>query len=233
MFTANSMNCLAEVVGMALPGNGTIPAPYSERLRFAKASGVQVMRVLAADLKPRDILTDAAVGNALAADASLGCSTNTVLHLAAIATEAGLEFPLERVNEVAARVPHLCLLAPAGPAPHGRPLPRRRHPGRHEPPDRRPGSWTARRARSPAARSPRPWPRRACPTTRSSARSTVPITRRAAWPCCSATWLRPAPSSKRAPWPPRCCATAARPRSSRARPRPWPPSAPGRSGPAR
>ena len=115
MFTANSMNCLAEVVGMALPGNGTIPAPYSERLRFAKASGVQVMRVLAADLKPRDILTDAAVGNALAADASLGCSTNTVLHLAAIATEAGLEFPLERVNEVAARVPHLCLLAPAGP----------------------------------------------------------------------------------------------------------------------
>ncbi len=114
MFTANSMNCLAEVVGMALPGNGTIPAPYSERLRFAKASGAQVMRVLAAGLKPRDILTDAAVGNALAADASLGCSTNTVLHLAAIATEAGLEFPLERVNEVAARVPHLCLLAPAG-----------------------------------------------------------------------------------------------------------------------
>ena len=115
MFTANSMNCLAEVVGMALPGNGTIPAPYSERLRFAKRSGVQVMRVLAAGLRPRDILTDAAVGNALAADASLGCSTNTVLHLAAIATEAGLEFPLERINEVAARVPHLCLLAPAGP----------------------------------------------------------------------------------------------------------------------
>ena len=114
MFTANSMNCLAEVVGMALPGNGTIPAPYSERLRFAKQSGAQVMRVLAADLRPRDILTDAAVGNALAADASLGCSTNTVLHLAAIATEAGLEFPLQRVNEVAARVPHLCLLAPAG-----------------------------------------------------------------------------------------------------------------------
>jgi dihydroxy-acid dehydratase len=115
MFTANSMNCLAEVVGMALPGNGTIPAPYSERLRYAKSAGVQVMEVLAADLRPRDILTDAAVGNALAADASLGCSTNTVLHLAAIATEAGLDFPLERINEVAARVPHLCLLAPAGP----------------------------------------------------------------------------------------------------------------------
>ena len=115
MFTANSMNCLAEVVGMALPGNGTVPAPYSERLRLAKESGAQVMQVLAAGLRPRDMLTDAAVGNALAADASLGCSTNTVLHLAAIATEAGLEFPLERVNEVAARVPHLCLLAPAGP----------------------------------------------------------------------------------------------------------------------
>ncbi len=114
MFTANSMNCLAEVIGMALPGNGTIPAVYSERLRFAKEGGAKVMDVLAADLKPRDILTDAAVGNALAADASLGCSTNTVLHLAAIATEAGLEFDLRRINEVAAKVPHLCRMAPAG-----------------------------------------------------------------------------------------------------------------------
>jgi dihydroxy-acid dehydratase len=114
MFTANSMNCLTEVVGLALPGNGTIPAPYSERLRFAKDSGAQVMKVLAADIKPRDLLTDAAVGNALAADASLGCSTNTVLHLAAIATEAGLEFDLRRINEVAAKVPHICKIAPAG-----------------------------------------------------------------------------------------------------------------------
>jgi len=114
MFTANSMNCLAEVIGMALPGNGTIPAVYSERLRFAKEGGAKVMDVLAADLKPRDILTDAAVGNALAADASLGCSTNTVLHLAAIATEAGHEFDLRRINEVAAKVPHLCSMAPAG-----------------------------------------------------------------------------------------------------------------------
>jgi len=114
MFTANSMNCLAEVIGMALPGNGTIPAPYSERLRYAKDAGAKVMDVLAADLKPRDLLTEAAVGNALAADASLGCSTNTVLHLAAIATEAGLEFDLRRINEVAARVPHICRLAPAG-----------------------------------------------------------------------------------------------------------------------
>ncbi len=114
MFTANSMNCLAEVIGMALPGNGTIPAPYSERLRFAKAGGARLMGVLAADLKPRDILTDASVGNALAADAALGCSTNTVLHLAAIATEAGLEFSLARVNEVAAKVPHICSMAPSG-----------------------------------------------------------------------------------------------------------------------
>ena len=114
MFTANSMNCLAEVIGMALPGNGTIPAVYSERIRFAKDSGEQVMRVLAADRKPRDILTEAAVGNALAADASLGCSTNTVLHLAAIATEAGLDFDLRRINEVAAKVPHICKIAPAG-----------------------------------------------------------------------------------------------------------------------
>jgi dihydroxy-acid dehydratase len=114
MFTANSMNCLAEVIGMALPGNGTIPAAYSERLRFAKDAGAKVMDVLAADLRPRDLLTDAAVGNALAADASMGCSTNTVLHLAAIATEAGLEFDLRRINEVAAGVPHICKLAPAG-----------------------------------------------------------------------------------------------------------------------
>jgi len=114
LFTANSMNCLAEVIGMALPGNGTIPAAYSERLRYAKDSGARVMDVLAADLKPRDLLTEAAVGNALAADASLGCSTNTVLHLAAIATEAGLEFDLRQINEVAARVPHICKMAPAG-----------------------------------------------------------------------------------------------------------------------
>ncbi len=114
LFTANSMNCLAEVVGLALPGNGTIPAPYSERLRFAKESGAKVMEVLAAGLKPRDILTDAAVGNALAADASLGCSTNTVLHLAAIATEAGLDFSLPAVNDVAARVPHICEIVPSG-----------------------------------------------------------------------------------------------------------------------
>jgi dihydroxy-acid dehydratase len=114
MFTANSMNSLAEVIGMALPGNGTVPAVYSERIRLAKEAGVQVMDVLARGLRPRDVLTEAAVGNALAADASLGCSTNTVLHLAAIATEAGLDFDLGRINEVAAKVPHICKIAPAG-----------------------------------------------------------------------------------------------------------------------
>jgi dihydroxy-acid dehydratase len=114
LFTANSMNCLAEVIGMALPGNGTIPAPFSERLAFARESGARAVSVLAAGLTPRRILTPAAVDNALAVDAALGCSTNTVLHLAAIATEAGLRFDLRRVNEVAARVPHICRLAPAG-----------------------------------------------------------------------------------------------------------------------
>jgi len=114
MFTANSMNCLAEVLGLALPGNGTIPAVYSERLRLAKEAGMRVMQVLADDLRPRAVVTDAAIGNALAVDSSVGCSTNTVLHLAAIATEAGLEFPLSRINEVAARVPHICKLAPYG-----------------------------------------------------------------------------------------------------------------------
>jgi len=113
MFTANSMNCLAEVLGLALPGNGTAPAVYSERIRLAKQAGMRVMDVFAEGLTPRQIVTDETIGNALALDASLGCSTNTVLHLAAIATEAGLEFPLERINEIAARVPHLCMLAPA------------------------------------------------------------------------------------------------------------------------
>ena len=123
LFTANSMNCLTEVIGMALPGNGTIPAPYSERLRFAKDSGERLMQVLAVDIRPRDIVTDAAIGNALAADASLGCSTNTVLHLAAIAAEAGLELPLQQVNEIAA--PGAAAVSPGAvrPSSHAGPLP--------------------------------------------------------------------------------------------------------------
>ena len=114
LFTANSMGCLTEVLGLGLPGTGTIPAPFSERLRLAKRAGETVMRVLADDLRPRDIVTEVAIGNALVADASLGCSTNTVLHLAAIATEAGLDFHLERINEIAAATPHVCALAPSG-----------------------------------------------------------------------------------------------------------------------
>jgi dihydroxy-acid dehydratase len=114
LFTANSMNCLSEVLGLALPGNGTIPAPYSERLRLAKESGERVMAVLANGLSARRIVDDRAIANALTADAALGCSTNTVLHLAAIATEAGLEFPLQRINDIASRVPHICSLAPSG-----------------------------------------------------------------------------------------------------------------------
>jgi len=115
LFTANSMNCLTEVLGLALPGNGTVPAPFSERIRLAKDSGEAVMRVLAGGLTPRQIVTAVAIDNALTIDASLGCSTNTVLHLAAVATEAGLPFPLERINEIAARVPHICSMSPSGP----------------------------------------------------------------------------------------------------------------------
>ncbi len=115
LFTANSMNCLTEVLGLALPGNGSVPAPYSERLRLAKDSGMAVLRVLAEGLRPRDIVTNAAIDNALTLDASMGCSTNTVLHLAAIATEAEVPFSLRRVNEIAARVPHVCAMAPSGP----------------------------------------------------------------------------------------------------------------------
>ena len=115
LFTANSMNCLTEVLGLALPGNGTVPAPYSERLRLAKDSGERIMQVLRDGLTPRRIVTEAAISNGLVVDASLGCSTNTVLHLAAIATEAGVEFPLRLINEIAGRTPHLCALAPAGP----------------------------------------------------------------------------------------------------------------------
>ena len=115
LFTANSMNCLTEALGLALPGNGTIPAPFSERLRLAKDSGETVMRVLRNGLTPRRIVTATAIGNALVVDASMGCSTNTVLHLAAIATEAGLDFPLQQINDIAGRTPHLCAIAPAGP----------------------------------------------------------------------------------------------------------------------
>ncbi|KUO66283.1 MAG: dihydroxy-acid dehydratase [Gracilibacter sp. BRH_c7a] len=113
MFTANSMNCLAEVIGMSLPGNGTIPAVYSERIVFAKESGYQVMNLLRSDIRPRDIVTQASLNNAIAADMALGCSTNTILHLPAIAFEAEVELDLADINTISDRTPQICKLSPA------------------------------------------------------------------------------------------------------------------------
>lgn len=114
MFTANSMNCLTEAIGMGLPGNGTIPAVVAQRVRLAKKAGIQVMELLKKDIKPRDIMTKEAFMNALAVDMALGCSTNSMLHLPAIAHEAGVRIDLEVANEISARTPNLCKLAPAG-----------------------------------------------------------------------------------------------------------------------
>lgn len=113
MFTANSMNCLCEVLGIALPGNGTIPAVYSERIRLAKYAGMAVMNLLEKDIKPRDIITEEAIKNALTVDMALGCSTNSVLHLTAISNEAKSPINLEIINEMSSKVPNLCKLAPA------------------------------------------------------------------------------------------------------------------------
>lgn len=113
MFTANSMNCLCEVLGLALPGNGTIPAVYSERIRLAKYAGMAVMNLLEKDIKPRDIITKDSIKNALTVDMALGCSTNSVLHLTAIANEAKIPMNLDIINEMSAKVPNLCKLAPA------------------------------------------------------------------------------------------------------------------------
>ncbi|WP_424244634.1 dihydroxy-acid dehydratase [Elusimicrobium posterum] len=114
MFTANSMNCLSEALGMALPGNGSIPAVFAERLRLAKTAGMQVVEVLKQDLKPSKIMTAVALKNALTVDMALGCSSNSVLHLFAIANELGVEMNLKTVNEVSSKTPNLCKLAPAG-----------------------------------------------------------------------------------------------------------------------
>ena len=114
MFTANSMNCLTEAIGIALPGNGTIPNVYSERLRLAKQTGMRIMELVENDIKPRDILTTEAFKNALAVDMALGCSTNSMLHLPAIAYEAGVPFDLDTANKISERTPNLCKLAPAG-----------------------------------------------------------------------------------------------------------------------
>lgn len=114
MFTANSMNCVMEALGMALEGNGSVPAVYSQRIRMAKQAGMQIMDILQKNLRPRDILTKEAFENALTVDMALGCSTNTMLHLPAIAHEAGVTINLEMANEISERTPNLCKLAPAG-----------------------------------------------------------------------------------------------------------------------
>ena len=114
MYTANSMNCLTEVLGMGLKGNGTIPAVYSERIRLAKHAGMQVMEMYRRNIRPRDIMTEDAILNALTVDMALGCSTNTMLHLPAIAHEAGVKLNLDIANEISAKTPNLCHLAPAG-----------------------------------------------------------------------------------------------------------------------
>lgn len=114
MFTANSMNCMTEILGLALAGNGTIPAVDSHRIRLAKRTGMWIMELVKRDLRPRSIVTDKAIKNALVCDMALGCSTNTMLHLPAIAHEAGLRFQLDRVNEISDSVPHIVKLNPAG-----------------------------------------------------------------------------------------------------------------------
>ncbi len=114
MFTANSMNCLTEVIGLALPGNGTVPAPYAARIRLAKEAGAQVMELYQKNIRACDILNEKSVENALVVDMALGCSTNTALHLTAVAHEAGVPFTLTKINEVSQKTPNLCKLAPAG-----------------------------------------------------------------------------------------------------------------------
>ncbi|MCI5914845.1 MAG: dihydroxy-acid dehydratase [Christensenella sp.] len=114
MYTANSMNCLSEAIGMALPGNGTIPAAYSARLRLAKHAGMKIMELVEKNIRPRDIMTEAAFHNAETVDMALGCSTNTMLHLPAIAHEAGVTISLDAANAISAKTPNLCHLAPAG-----------------------------------------------------------------------------------------------------------------------
>jgi len=114
MFTANSMNCLTEAIGMSLAGNGTIPAPFSQRIRLAKEAGIQIMELLNNNITPDKIMTEHAFKNALAVDMALGCSTNTVLHLKAVANEAGVDIDLDLINQISEKTPHLCKLSPAG-----------------------------------------------------------------------------------------------------------------------
>ena len=122
MYTANSMNCLCEAIGIALPGNGTIPAVYSKRLQLAKHAGMAIMDMVNKGITARQIINERSIRNALTCDMALGCSTNTVLHLLAIAYEAGVPIDLKLFNEISAKTPNLCHLAPAGPTHMPRPL---------------------------------------------------------------------------------------------------------------
>ena len=115
MFTANSMNCLTEALGLGLPGNGTIPAVTAARVRLAKSAGMKVMELVEKNIRPRDIATRNAFNNAIAVDMALGCSTNTVLHVPAIAHEAEIDVNLDMFHEISARTPHICSLSPGGP----------------------------------------------------------------------------------------------------------------------
>ena len=121
MYTANSMNCLTEVLGMGLKGNGTIPAVYSERIRLAKHAGMQVMEMYRKNIRPRDIMTKEAILNALTVDMALGCSTNSMLHLPAIAHEIGMDFDISFANEISAKTPNLCPPCTCRPYIHRRP----------------------------------------------------------------------------------------------------------------
>jgi len=114
MFTANTMNCLTEAMGMGLVGNGTIPAPYSARVRLAKEAGMALMNLLKKDIKPRDIITEESIRNAIAVDMALGGSTNTVLHIPAIANEADIEIDIDVFDEISRKTPHICSMSPGG-----------------------------------------------------------------------------------------------------------------------
>ena len=132
MFTANSMNCLMEVLGLALPYNGSAQARSAQREELARTAAGRILHLIAEDITPRKIVTRETIDDAFALDMAMGGSTNTILHTLAIAREAGIDYPLARINEVADRVPHLCKIAPSGPVAHGRRAPRgrrARHPG--------------------------------------------------------------------------------------------------------
>ena len=228
MYTANSMNCLCEAIGIALPGNGTIPAVYAKRLQLAKHAGMAIMDLVSRGVTARQIINERSIRNALTCDMALGCSTNTVLHLLAIAQEAGCPIDLKLFNEISARTPNLCHLAPAGPT--------------HMPDLYEAGGIPAVQAELakknlldldvPTVTGKR-WERtsavRRFSTTRQSAPSTTRTVRPAVCRSCGATLPRTAVWSSAAPWPRRCRSTQARPVCSTARRRPLPPSMRARS----